>query len=257
MVTFEAVYSLLINLVFGRPYLKERMRKRLSAKIFSWLSWQRHVYNLKKTVCPFSLLFFKTMMSSQEVDNSETTRTEYIDNGLLFFLFNKVDCMNQEDLLCICSDFYSEEEIELAVSLLFCKYGCPEEQKEYRGAKKRENNLRQMMALMCQKPAPKGVTFCITKCTQVPPITMDHIDMGTVMKLFSSLRAEVKLLSSSNVRIDERLTRIERERESVPIEEVINDNGKNGMSAQEVIDLQARLLKKVPTTNGKEGERFF
>ena len=78
------------------------------------------------------------MMSSQEVDNIETTRTEYIDNGLLFFLFNKVDCMNQEDLLCICSDFYSEEEIELAVSLLFCKYGCPEEQKEYMGAKKRE-----------------------------------------------------------------------------------------------------------------------
>ena len=124
------------------------------------------------------------------------------------------------------------------------------------GSQEKRNNLRQMMALMCQKPAPKGVIFCITKCTQVPPITMDHIDMGAVMKLFSSLRAEVKLLSSSNMRIDERLTRIERERESVPIEEVINDNGKDGLSAQEVIDLQARLLKKFRPPMEKKGKSF-
>ena len=59
-------------------------------------------------------------MSSKETDNGEMIRHEYIDNGLLFFLFNKVDCMNQEDLLCVCSDFYSDEEIELAVTILFC-----------------------------------------------------------------------------------------------------------------------------------------
>ena len=41
-------------------------------------------------------------MSFEEDNYGEKTRHEYIDNGLLFFLFNKVDCMNQEDLLSEC-----------------------------------------------------------------------------------------------------------------------------------------------------------
>ena len=196
-------------------------------------------------------------MSSEENDNGEKTRQEYVDNGLLFFLFNKIDCMNQEDLLNVCVDFYSDEEVELAVTLMFCKYGCPEGQKDYRGAKKKENNIRQMMAFLCQKPAPKGVTFCISKCTQVPPITIDHVDMATVMKLFSSLRSEVRLLSSSNMRMNERITKIEKANLTISNEGCTNNQEVKGMSEKEVIDMQARLLKQFrPQVKGKKNTSF-
>lgn len=57
---------------------------------------------------------------------SEVSDCMFINNGLLFFIFNKIDCMNQEDLLSLCMDFYSEEEASEAVLLAFEKYGCPE-----------------------------------------------------------------------------------------------------------------------------------
>ena len=113
------------------------------------------------------------------------------------------------------------------------------------------------MASLSQKTAPKNFTFCISKCTQVPPITIDHVDMATVMKLFSSFRSEVRLLSSSNVRISERLTKIEKEKETVPLEEVNTIIGKNGLSEQDVIEMQERLLKQYrPQPKGKKNTSF-
>ena len=109
--------------------------------------------------------------------------------------------MNQDDISNVCLDFYNEEEVSEAVVLAFEKYGCQERKKEYRGAQRKENNIRQIMTLMCQAPPPDGIVFCITKCTQVPSITMDHVAMETVLKLFSSLRSEVKILSHSNERL--------------------------------------------------------
>ena len=107
--------------------------------------------------------------------------------------------MNQDDLLNVCMDFYEEDAVSEACATLFLKYKSDELQKEYKGSQKKSNNILQMMDLLRQKTPPPNITFCISRCTQVPPITMDHVDMATVLKLFSSLRSEVKLLSSNKI----------------------------------------------------------
>ena len=66
-------------------------------------------------------------------------RKEYVDNGLLFFIYNKVNCMAQDDILQLCKDFYNKDDIEEAKSIMYNKYGCPEKAKTFRGEKKQEN----------------------------------------------------------------------------------------------------------------------
>ncbi|XP_068220469.1 uncharacterized protein [Palaemon carinicauda] len=153
--------------------------------------------------------------------------------------------MNQEDLLSLCMDFYSEEEALEAVLLAFEKYGCPEKKKEYRGAQKKENNIRQIMTLMCQSPTPEGTEFCITKCTQVPPVTMDHVDMATVLKLFSALRSEVQILSNSNRQLREKVSKIEENVSKKEITTLVKENNatkQKRKTSDEVIAEQAELL---------------
>ena len=167
---------------------------------------------------------------------------EFIDNGLLFFLFNKVDYMNQDDLLNVCMDFYEEDAVSEACATLFLKYECDELQKEYRGSQKKSNNILQMMDLLRQKTPPPNITFCISRCTQIPPITIDHVDMATVLKLFSSLRSEVKLLSSSNKILRDRVSEIEnRDRDHKKDE--TSDYGFDNAS-DEIIQQQFELLSQ-------------
>lgn len=183
---------------------------------------------------------------ADDMSDSEMNSCEFVNNGLLFFIFNKVDCMNHDDLVSVCMDFYKESEVALAVSLMFSKYQCPEDRKEHRGAKKKENDIRQIVSFMSQKPEPRGIKFCITKCTQVPPVTTDHVDMATVLKLFSSLRSEVKMLSSSNSRLTDKVARLEEEKQ--PSQSILTDSNRTpaekGMSEEEVIRRQENLLNQ-------------
>ena len=40
----------------------------------------------------------------------------------------------------------------------------------------------------------RNTVFCITKCTQIPPVSMDYIYMAAINKHVSLLRSEVSVL---------------------------------------------------------------
>ena len=128
----------------------------------------------------------------------------------------------------------------------------------YRSAKKGEYYSTEINE-MCQAPPPYGISFCIMKCTQVPPITIDHVDMATVLKLFSSLRTEVKVLSLSNEKLKDNVTKIE---ENLHRNASYTASGLNKSTVQkrktkdEVIAEQSKLLQYYREKSVKQQEQI-
>ena len=46
----------------------------------------------------------------------------YIDNPIAFFIYNKVDCMRETDLIPICKNLYDDSEESSAKDLIFKSY---------------------------------------------------------------------------------------------------------------------------------------
>ena len=120
---------------------------------------------------------------------------EYVENGILFFIFNKVNFMSQEDILAICKDFYSEDDVTKAKEVMYSKYKCPEKAKTHRGAAKKVNDIREMISFLSQNVA-SDIVFCITQCTQVPSVSMEFIDAPSMSRHMSVLRMEMQLMKA-------------------------------------------------------------
>ena len=52
------------------------------------------------------------------MDENKTV-SDYVDDPLAFFIYNKVDCMRDCDIIQICKDFYEETEVIESKNLIF------------------------------------------------------------------------------------------------------------------------------------------
>lgn len=148
------------------------------------------------------------MTSDNQTGLVSHTVSEYVDNGLLFFIVNKINFMTHDDIIDICKSFYNEADIEEAKSVMYAKYNCPEQAKTHRGANKSLNDLKEMVSFLAEQPAPRCV-FCITKCTQIPSVAMDYIDAASLNTHIAKLRGEVSVSSTTLRRLISKVERIE------------------------------------------------
>lgn len=124
------------------------------------------------------------------------SKYKYIDNALLFFLFNKVDCMRETDLLYLCKDFYKTDEIDLAKSIVFELYKKTEEKVNRKGSNKLTSDLQDIIKLIRTNIPPEEIKFCVTSCDRLPPVTLDHIDVSALLKNITDLKLQFYNLSS-------------------------------------------------------------
>ena len=147
-----------------------------------------------------------------ELNNQESheppTRHEYVDNGLLFFISNKMNFMSHDDIICICKDFYDEDDIHESKMLMYEKYDKAEQAKSHRGVNKSLNDLKEMVSFMSQQPLP-NFKFCITKCTQVPPVVLDYVDAASLSRHISKLRGDIVVSSATLAHLIARMEMIE------------------------------------------------
>ena len=158
---------------------------------------------------------------------------EYVDNGILFFVYNKVNFMSHEDILAICKDFYSEDDVTKAKSLMYAKYKCPEKEKTHRGTAKKVNDLKEIISFLSQNVA-SDVTFCITKCTQVPSVSMEFIDAPSMSRHMSLLRMEMELMSAKYLRLSAKVEGMESiltEKQGTPPIDTVGEGSLSGLTA--------------------------
>ncbi|XP_060802227.1 uncharacterized protein LOC132902170 [Amyelois transitella] len=101
---------------------------------------------------------------------------------VLAFIQNKVDIMNEECLVRICKESFSETDIENAKRLLFesVQTSAPMIRRRRDGKSKRD--LFDVIALFKETDPELVPIFCARDLQKLPPINFDHIDATRLLK---------------------------------------------------------------------------
>ena len=114
---------------------------------------------------------------------------EFVENALLFFLNDKVEVMNHDDLVRLCSSFYDEVEIKDAKRMLFNFLECEGDLVERRNDA-RKKNISDMVRLLSTSQQNLRVKFLVTNTRRLPPVSLDHIDVAALMKALLDTKTE-------------------------------------------------------------------
>lgn len=101
-------------------------------------------------------------------------------NEVLSFVQNKVDVMDEESLVRICSTAFSELEIEQAKNLLFDSMS--KQKKTRKRAGKTARNIDDIICLIKEIDPNELPVFVARDLQKLPPVTFDHVDVTRLLK---------------------------------------------------------------------------
>ena len=107
---------------------------------------------------------------------SDRDKLNYIDNPLLFFIYNKVDCMKEPDIISLCKNIYDDLEVQIAKNLAFKLYKIEGEKINRKGANKLVSDLQDIIKIIRTKILDENIKLCITSCNKLPSVSLDYID---------------------------------------------------------------------------------
>lgn len=121
---------------------------------------------------------------------------------VLAFIQNKLDVMNEEDLVRICNSSFSTEDIETAKNLLFDSIGSVKRKILRKKDGKSKRNLSDVIAVFKELDPDCVPIFVAKDLHKLPPITFDHIDATRLLKDILVLQREVQTIKNSYVTSD-------------------------------------------------------
>ena len=132
------------------------------------------------------------------------TGDNFLESPILFFLYNKVDVMSHDDLVSLCSEFYTVDEVKEGKETLHRVLNCEGDLIERRGDQ-RKKSVSDMVKLLLTLKEPINVKFCVTKTRRLPPVSLDHIDVAALMKNLLETRTELLKCQHAQKRQEETL----------------------------------------------------
>ena len=142
------------------------------------------------TRTPISYGNLDTLDVDQE-DVNELLKQKH-DNPLLCYLVNKIDLINQELLVKITSEFYTDAEIRSAKDLLFESVTTSVRNIKRTGAEKRAQNILDMLGIL-HKAKPEDIPlFGVFDLSRIPPLDLNYIDVTTISQDIKKIRSEMK-----------------------------------------------------------------
>ena len=115
-------------------------------------------------------------------------------NGILCYLYNKMDCMVHDTLVKLCADHFNANDTDTAKQLV---YECDEVQKlglrqgrRRQGPNRGKNNIEDILCALhkCTKGLP---IFAISDLSTLPQLDINDIDFGYILSEFRAMRAEM------------------------------------------------------------------
>lgn len=191
--------------------------------------------------------------AAQAVTASSAGERKYVENGLLFFLNNKVNFMVHDDIIMLCNDFYGDEEVVEAKKIMYDEFKRPREAKSYRGANKKVNEIREMVNFLSENVSD-NVLFCITRCTQVPPVSTDYIDVAAINRHVSLLRSEMSVMRATQRRFDAKLELLEAKPNTSTVQEDEPRREEVLVTPREEVKLFSEVVRKGMKEKKKESK---
>ena len=128
-------------------------------------------------------------------------------NELLCFVQQKANCLPVDDIVKLCSDFYTSVEVETARSRLQELV----QQKRLSKPKVTDAEIRTktltMIVKVCLDPSLNVLTFCAMNLSRIPPVDIAHVDASAILHELSALRREVRCVTQ----LKEEVTRLHAE----------------------------------------------
>lgn len=128
---------------------------------------------------------------------------------LLCFVQRKCSILTLDDLVRVCSDFYSPNELEKA-RLLLSEYVSDKRLPKHRSGTERDKARKRMIdiAKVCLDPSVQLPQFYALDL-RLPSVGTDHVDMSAILEELSSLRQEVRGLSYLRTELEEVKARLQ------------------------------------------------
>jgi hypothetical protein len=126
-------------------------------------------------------------------DEVDSKHAAYV-NEVLCFLQQKCNIIPVDDLVKLCADYYTAEEIEQA-RLMLSKFVSKKRIGKPKGSGK-EVAARSVSAMLklCLDPQTKLPVFCAMNISRLPPVDVNHIDVSALLQELSLLRREVRAM---------------------------------------------------------------
>ncbi|XP_045541515.1 uncharacterized protein LOC123723016 [Papilio machaon] len=113
-------------------------------------------------------------------------------NEVLAYIQNKIDVMDEESLVRLCTTSFSVEEIESAKCLLFEAVSTTKRNVTRRKAGKQQRDLYDVITLFKETDPEQVPTFVAKELHRLPPITFDHVDASRLLKDILIIQNEIK-----------------------------------------------------------------
>lgn len=118
---------------------------------------------------------------------------------LLAFLQNKIEIMNEEDLVRLCTSCFSTKDIDAAKNLFFESIPKGKSKITRKGNGKSKRDLFDVITLL-KELDPELIPIYVAKDLQkLPPITFDHIDATKLLKDILVLQKELQTIKHTYV----------------------------------------------------------
>ncbi|KAG7312943.1 hypothetical protein JYU34_000005 [Plutella xylostella] len=115
---------------------------------------------------------------------------------ILCFIQNKIDVMDDESLMLVCSKF-TEDEVEAGKRLLFDSVVNAGRMLSRKGDGKKSRNLEDIICLMKRTLPEMLPIFVARDLNKLPPVTFDHIDVTALLKDILVIKKEINTIKTS------------------------------------------------------------
>ena len=102
---------------------------------------------------------------------------DFVHNEVLCYLINKIDIISHDLLVKIASDFYSDDEIEVAKKVLYETCITDARKKIRKGQNKKKTNVADMIALIHGLDFENIPKYCAIDLSRIPPVDVNSIDV--------------------------------------------------------------------------------
>jgi len=118
---------------------------------------------------------------------------ELVRSEMLCFLQQKSNILAFDDLVTVCADFYSVDEVKMAASVLY-KF-VDQRPPAFKGSDKERKSTADMLKLILN-PSVALPSFVATDISRLPPVGIDHVDSTAILQELSALRSEVRAFNA-------------------------------------------------------------
>lgn len=122
---------------------------------------------------------------------------------MLSFVQNKIDVMDEESLVRICSTSFTLEDVSMAKKLLFESAPSSKRKVNRRGTAKTERDLFDIITLLKETDPEAVPVFVARELHKLPPVTFDHLDATRLLKDLLILQREINHIKENYVTKEE------------------------------------------------------